>query len=243
MSKRAPILDEIVKLAKMYTALKQPLKAIFDLDSTLFDVSPRIARILQDFAAEPEILVNYPNEARVLALVEPDVRDYGVRRTLERYQFDHPNPEFAKNLIEYWKRRFFGNDYLKYDKPYPGAVQFVNELVNAGADIYYLTGRDIPRMLPGSIASLRQHGFPLDPSHTNLILKKETGADDALFKKEFFEKLDHSGSQVWFFENEPANIHLVVEHCPHIKVLFVETVHSESAPLPGDEVPKILGFV
>lgn len=242
MKKRAPILDEILDQSRLSKSKNQPLKAIFDLDSTLFDVSHRISIILRAFAAEPEMMARYPIETKVLALVEPDVNDYGIKRTLERYQFDHPSPEFAKLLLDYWKKHFFGNEFLKYDQPYPGSLEFVQELVSSGAQVFYLTGRDIPRMLPGTIDSLKQHGLPLNSDNSNLILKEVTGADDAQFKKDFFTKMDKSDGPVWFFENEPANIHLVVEHCPHINVLFVETVHSESAPLPGHAVPKIYGF-
>jgi hypothetical protein len=242
MGKRPDILNQILTEAREQKALKSPLRAIFDLDSTLFDVSPRITKILRDFAAEPATLARFPSEAKVLSIVEPHFNDYGVKRTLERYMTEEPHPDFIQAVVEYWRKHFFGNDYLIYDLPYPGALSYVQELYEVGAEIFYLTGRDIPRMGPGTIESLKQHRFPLNNDNSNLILKPVTGADDAKFKKDFFVEMDQSIGPVWFFENEPANIHLVLEHCPHIKNLFVETVHSEKMPLPGDHVPRVSGF-
>lgn len=236
------LLKKIIAEAEDHKAKGHSLKAIFDLDSTLFDVSPRISKILQSFADLPEIRATYPKESEFLLTVEPHPQDYGVRKTLERYGVSFENQEFLKILVEYWKKLFFANEYLKYDRPYPGAAEYVTTLYKAGADIYYLTGRDVPRMREGTIQSLKDHRFPLTGTHSNLILKPDSQVSDAPFKKEFLERMDHSRGPVWFFENEPVNINLVLEHCPHIRVVFVETVHSQKAAIPPDSVPRIEGW-
>ncbi|GAH00209.1 unnamed protein product, partial [marine sediment metagenome] len=61
-------------------------------------------------------------------------------------------PEFAlllKEMIDSWRKKFFNGEYLKYDEPVPGSVEFVNELSDSGALIIYLTGRDAPGTLIG----------------------------------------------------------------------------------------------
>ncbi|MDZ4677536.1 MAG: HAD family hydrolase [Oligoflexia bacterium] len=243
MSKRPAILNEILKEAVTLKSSGTRLKAIFDLDSTLFDVSPRITKILHAFAELPEIKAKYRKESELLLTVKPHPEDYGVKRTLARYGFSlSPSAEFAQQLVDYWKKYFFGSDYLFHDVPYEGAVGFVNDLHNAGADIYYLTGRDVPRMQTGSVASLKQWGFPLNEDHANLILKPSTGIEDYNFKKEFFMKMDKTDGSVWFFENEPINIRLVLENCPHIKLVYVDTVHSESEAPPPPQVLRIKGY-
>ncbi len=244
MSKRPELLEQILKETVTSKSSGSRLKAIFDLDSTLFDVSPRITKILHDFAELPEIKTQYAQEAALLRTVKPHVGDYGVKRTLARYGFNiAPTEEFVRLLVEFWKKGFFANQYLKYDIPYEGAVEFVNDLYNLGADIYYLTGRDIPRMHQGSVESLKQWNFPLDNDHANLILKPNTGIEDFNFKKDFFMKMDHSTGPVWFFENEPINIRLVLENCPHIKLVYLDTVHSETEAPPPAHVPRIKGYV
>jgi len=239
---RPSILNEIIALAKKQKGLDQPLVAIFDLDSTLFDVSHRIAKIFHAFAAVPEMQAQYPKECEFLGHMQPHPGDYGVKKTLERAGFVWPSREFAEVLIEYWKNQFFANPFLDFDIPYKGAREYVRDLYNSGAEIRYLSGRDIPRMKEGSIKSLRTHGFPLETDHANLALKPNSDMTDYDFKRDFFLKMDRSSPEVWFFENEPANIHLVVKTTPHIKVVFVDTVHSGTAQLPGAQIPRISGF-
>jgi hypothetical protein len=239
---RPEILNNILAEARLQKKIGIPQKVIFDLDSTLFDVSPRITEIMRAFARDPQMQIRFPNETKVLAIMEPHVNDYGIRRTLQRYNFEHPHPEFSQTIMEYWKLHFFGNHFLHFDLPYPGAIEFVKDIANEGAEIFYLTGRDIPRMLTGTVNQIKQHDLPLRDDLSNLILKPETGASDTLFKNDFFLKMDRSEAPVWFFENEPANIYIVYKNCPHIKIIFVETVHSESLPPPGAEIPKITSF-
>jgi len=264
MPKRPAILKKIIEEAKLYASTNKRLLAIFDLDSTLFDVSPRIAQILREFAADPKMRSAWPEETHIIRDIEPHPDAYGIRISLERAGIKDPNPEFKKSIIDYWRKYFFANEHLRYDVPYPGAAEYVRDLQKAGGEIIYLTGRDVPRMLQGTIEQLKTHGFPLDDQllvysppesedklytdrldvkRGHLYLKPDSSYDDAVFKKDFFIRVDHAPGPVWFFENEPANIHLVLEHCPHIQVLYVETVHSGAKPPPGKEVPRITRFV
>lgn len=228
-------------LTEIKTLLKngEDVKVIFDLDSTLFDVSPRIAQILREFAAEPEMEQRYPSESAILKKVEAHPADYGIKRTLQRYQFPFRDMEFFKLLVEFWKKKFFSDDYLKYDQPYEGAKDFVQQLSKEGAEILYLTGRDIPRMKKGTVESLIEHGFPV-LSEDHLMLKPNTEIGDVEFKKNYFEKMEHK--HVWFFENEPANILVVLDIAPHVQVVFVDTVHSGTGPLPPENVMRITSW-
>ena len=219
-----------------------PLKVIFDLDSTLFDVSPRITKIIHLFAEQNEIKENYPEESKILLSLRSHESDYGVKKTLTRIGFQPPNMEFIKSLVDFWKKAFFSNAYLEFDQPYDGAPEFVRELHKAGAEIYYLTGRDVPRMLDGTIKSLRAHGFPLNDDHSGLVLKPSTEISDHDFKAEFFKGLNSDSGETWFFENEPKNIHLVEKLTPKIKIVFVATVHSGKEPEPENHIQRISGF-
>jgi FMN phosphatase YigB (HAD superfamily) len=242
MKPRPPLLERILNLTRQAKLENRQLKAIFDLDSTLFNVSPRIIKILHDFANLPSIKNDFPKASEKLLTLEPHLSDFGVKRTLTRIGFETPNQEFIIKIVDYWKKEFFGSDHLHLDVPYPGAQKFVKDLYDAGAEILYLTGRDVPRMLKGTMQSLKLHGFPVDADHANLLLKPSTSHNDSEFKKEFFKKLDQSSKDIWFFENEPTNIHLVYENCPHINIVFVNTVHSGKSPEPGAHILQIPGF-
>ncbi|MBK9293016.1 MAG: HAD family hydrolase [Oligoflexia bacterium] len=226
-------------LEKILNELKSESLVIFDLDSTLFDVSPRITAILKAFASEFKVKDTHPEHYRILTNVEPHPQDYGVRRTLERYNFPTTDMDFIKKLVEFWKTKFFSSDYLHHDRPYLGAHEFTKKVEQKGAEILYLTGRDSPRMKEGTISSLIAHQFPLDQNAQNLILKPSKDISDAVFKQKFFENLKHSHKDVYFFENEPLNIHLAMVEAPFVKPIFVETVHSQKTPEPSAKVPRI----
>ena len=235
------LLKNLIQISKEQKK-EYPLKVIFDLDSTLFDVSPRITKIIHLFAQQKEIKQNYPEESKALLNLQAHESDYGVKKTLMRIGFQPPNVEFIRSLVDFWKKAFFSNTYLEFDKPYDGAPEFVSELHKAGAAIYYLTGRDVPRMLDGTIKSLKANGFPLNDDHSGLILKPTTEISDHDFKAEFFKSLDDKSGETWFFENEPKNIHLVEKITPHIKIVFVATVHSGKDPEPAGHIQRISGF-
>ena len=57
-----PVLNNIIERARAAKATGAPFKAIFDLDSTIFDISPRITKIFHAFAALPEIKKNFKKE-------------------------------------------------------------------------------------------------------------------------------------------------------------------------------------
>ncbi len=236
-----PILERVVSLAQRQPP-DSPLQAIFDLDSTLFDVSPRITKIIHLFASLERIKTSYPKESAKLLKLEAHESDYGVKKTLMRIGFLPPDLEFIHDLVDFWKKAFFSNQFLEYDRPYAGAAGFVNALHKAGATIYYLTGRDVPRMLEGTVKSLRDNGFPLSDGNQGLVLKPSSDISDHEFKAQFFKTFNSKSTETWFFENEPKNIHLVEKVSPQIKIIFVETVHSGKDPEPEKHIPRISGF-
>jgi acid phosphatase class B len=217
--------------------------AVFDLDSTLFDVSPRVQQILLDFAEEPLHQQLFSEQIQALKKIRTHRKDWGFQNALERAGFDGKHVEFETAVREYWHQRFFGNEYLKYDLPYDGAVEYVNDVANRGGEVVYLTGRDVQRMGSGSALTLKQWGFPLDDINNRLVLKPEKSMNDAEFKTNWFRNLPADFyEEIWFFENEPVNICHLREHLPQIKVIFFESTHAGKAACPND-IPKIVHFL
>lgn len=99
--------------------------AVFDLDSTLFDVSPRLQKVLDDFAKDPLHQNLFPETLPFFRSVKAELTDWGVDHALKRAGLDKPSLQFQKALGQYWRRAFFSNEYLHYDIPFPGAVDFV----------------------------------------------------------------------------------------------------------------------
>ncbi len=221
MSSLRPILDAI-KSAKPRRSL-----AIFDLDSTLYDLTLRVTAILDRFAKNPEVCARYPDLCQKLAHVEIRRTDWGLTEPLARIGISKKShPGFVDEVQAAWARGFFSNDFLDRDFPLPGAVSFVEHCLALGADVLYLTGRDTGRMASGTEKSLRESGFPLDGLQARLHLKPEVGLDDAEFKADVIEKLVSDYDQLWLFENEPVNINAVLRRTPGVKIVFIDTCHS-----------------
>jgi hypothetical protein len=218
---------------------KSPL-VVFDLDSTLFNVSTRTQKIIFDFCSTPEFLKKYSAEIASLKMIQVLAKDWGLREPLERHAI-RGTIGFFEDLRLYWRHHFFSNEYLRYDIPYEGALEYVNSLSEAGLQVIYMTGRDRPHMFDGTVASLQQHGFPLKNADASLYMKPARGsAEDEDFKSTMFAELKKHHSLIYFFENEPVILNKVKAVHPEIKMIFMDTVHCgrETAP-PG--LPSIPG--
>lgn len=213
---------------------------IFDLDSTLYDLALRVTAILHRFAKSPEKQALYPEECSRLMDVEIKRGDWGLHEPLGRLGLSQEQyPAFWVDVHKAWANGFFSNEFLTYDKPLPGAVRFVQDVLKLGADVLYLTGRDVARMGTGTEASLLETGFPLDGTRARLTLKPKAGLDDAQFKADEIQQLSSKYGSIWLFENEPVNINAVLKTCPQVKMVFVDTCHSglESIPASILQIP------
>lgn len=232
----------LVKIEEFQNQGQQSL-AVFDLDSTLFDVSPRVERILMEFAADPAHQKKFPEQIQLFKNIRTYRKDWGFQNALQRAGLDGHHPDLQEAVREFWYQRFFSNEYLQYDLPYDGAVEYVNTIANLGAEVVYLTGRDVTRMGAGSALTIKHWGFPLDDRQTRLVLKPHKSMDDAEFKTDWFVSLPKQQyADVWFFENEPVNIHHLRNQLPHVKVVFFESTHAGKAA-PPEDIPKIMHFL
>ncbi len=221
-------------------AAESKVAVIFDLDSTLFSVSPRTQAILRRLADEDFFRSQYENGARWLRGVEVRPGDWGIRALIERHNPDGPFEMFHA-IRDFWKAKFFSSDYLHHDEIYPYADEYVRHLESLGAEIFYLTGRPEASMRAGTLAALEKWKFPLD-SHAHLLMKPSEVEADEHFKTVTLKRMAPVYDHIWFFENEPLIIQEVRAVLPQIRIVYVETVHSGKATPPSD-LPKIgMGF-
>ncbi|HPI41456.1 MAG TPA: HAD family hydrolase [Pseudobdellovibrionaceae bacterium] len=220
---------------------------VYDLDSTLYNVSPRLERILLDFALEKDHQQLFPEQIALFKNIQTLRQDWGILNALRRAGLDEDHPEFQKAVHHYWHQQFFSNHYLKYDQPYEGAIEFVKLTHRTGAEIVYLTGRDQSRMSQGTQESLKNWNFPLSESEkAYLVLKPEKGMDDAEFKRDWFKQYLKTRQihqqHVWFFENEPQNIDLVQRDFPEMNIIFLDTTHAGVLNAP-ENLPRIMDYL
>jgi len=216
---------------------EEPL-VVFDLDGTLYDNTHRTMRILLEFA--------HTHASTQRALFDRmrlcSVRDlkYRVGDTLAALGF--ADPGLADEVTSFWKARFFTNDYCLHDLPIAGAVELVQRVHRAGGVPCYLTGRDAPNMLLGTLKTLQRDGFPVGRADTRLILKPTFEMNDDLFKEGVIARLRKTGSVVGSFDNEPGLCNLFKASFPDATVGWLDTSHAPGAPDLRPDVVTITDF-
>ncbi len=224
-SHRSDLLRSLIEMCRLVPGQPAPV-LVFDLDGTLLDNRPRVARIFHELAeawAEP-----HPDAARRLAAATAERIVYGLDENLHRLGID--DPRLHEEGFAFWKARFFTDAYMRYDTETPGALAFVRACYEAGATIVYLTGRDLPNMALGTFASLRDLGFPIGVVGTSLVTKPAFEIPDAEFKHEVAPSLARHGNVVATFDNEPANCNLFLKHHPAAHCVFLDTHHAPNPP-------------
>ncbi len=215
-----------------------PATVIFDLDSTLFDVSGRTLTILQELAAMPGFIASHGPKAALLAKIEVLSSDWGIREPLGRLGFDPDVADhlpFLREIRDFWRQHFFSSTYLNMDQPYEGAVEYVRALDTAGVEIMYLTGRDRPNMEAGTLTALEKCGFPLrDPKKQLFMKPAKTYGQDQDFKAITIHTLKTQRGTMWLLDNEPVILNKVAAEHPDIHLVYVDTVHSGKAVVPPE---------
>jgi len=250
MAEWAPMTHPYKSLSELITSVEFDLDqghkilSVFDLDSTLFDVSPRIQKILEELKTHPEVLVNFPDHAPLLEQVKTEKTDWGIKAALSRVFHSNPPPmDFHRVARDFWTQHFFSNEYLHFDHLVEGSDQLVNRLLQKGSQITYLTGRDWQRMGNGTVEVLKKWNFPIpNDSNIRLAMKPIQGADDSEFKSGWFDSIKpHQFKRILFFENEPVILHHVEKNHPEIEIVFLDTTHSGQAD-PHDQWLTIQNF-
>jgi hypothetical protein len=233
------IAQGILERAKACIAQGHAPLVVLDLDGTLYNTAPRTLRILQEFAFARA--VEFPRLIGQLDALTPTNLPHGVAESLALAGIE--NSQLIEEMEAFWWQRFFTNAYLSYDLPTPGAVKFIQELKTHGIVPIYLTGRDAPNMLVGTVETLQRDGFPVGTVDTRIILKGDFETPDEQFKDSVLDHLSCIGEVVGVFDNEPVLCNLFRAAFPDAVVACVELPHTPGAPALADNVPSIPNFL
>lgn len=216
----------------------RPPVVVFDLDATLYDNRPRTLEILMEYreevmqnAADIAERLTHVTSERIQYLLSDTLRGCGITRS-----------DVIADVTRYWHDRFFTDDYVKHDVPMEGAAEFVRACHESGAIVVYLTGRDIPGMMLGTMASLRDYGFPIAVAGAELVLKPDANLPDEAFKRGALPTLERLGDVVAFFDNEPANCNLAKAMYPDASVVMLETQKVPYAPELSADIHVVADF-
>lgn len=215
-----------------------PPLVVFDLDGTLVDNRARTIRIFREYA--DEVRGEFPDVADALDTLDEESLQYLLSETLKSVGLSHV--DVVRDITGYWQERFFADDYCQFDTPLDGAVEFVNACHDLGAVVVYMTGRDKPNMLLGTVASLRDAGLPMGVAGVELILKPDATLGEEAFKRNALPTLGRLGDIVALFDNEPANCNMAKRLFPDAEVVLLETQKVPGAPESADGVHHIADF-
>ncbi|MCB9892779.1 MAG: hypothetical protein H6833_14095 [Planctomycetes bacterium] len=212
---------------------------LFDLDSTLFETGSRNLRILREFAdAQRGAHAELPE---LVAALTVDDMGWNVHECLSRRGVE--DAALLQALRGFWFERFFTDEYVKTDLPAPGSVEFVNHCHQAGAMIYYLSGRHVGGMETGTVQALTDHGFPFWRGRCAIHLKPSFDMADRAFKDEAVADIrSYKGRVVASFENEPGNANLFLEAFPGALHFLLDTVTSPEPETPSPELIVVRDF-
>ncbi|TDQ19485.1 hypothetical protein DFQ04_1306 [Algoriphagus boseongensis] len=220
---------------------------VFDLDDTLYSTARRNLIIIQNFAADQGD--KYPDFAAIASSITLKDMNWSVSLALTNAGLDPKSPSLAAFLI-YWGNTFFTNDYVQLDLPNPGAVAFANACHDAGAMIFYLTGRHEGDpslnngMGQGTTLSFTERGFPYWQGRCELNLKINKSEKDVDYKNRVITSINSlKGEVIATFDNEPANSVLYSQKFPNALNFWMKTTWNPDDKAPTDNLLIITDFL
>jgi hypothetical protein len=194
-----------------------PWLVLLDIDSTLMDTAPRNAAILQAALGELTGLeawrTRLPLDGQAWDILSP-LRKAGLN-----------DEDLLARLHRFWRERFFTDEWVLQDQPYPGAAAYLHRLKDEGFQLAYLTGRHSDGMEAGTRESFVRHGLPAGPTEV-FFFKPTFEEPDREFKASVCHRVAALGTLVAALDNEPANANVFRQAFPSARVLWLDTVTS-----------------
>ena len=241
---QSTLLQEV--LDSIGSSKKLPI-VVFDLDDTLFSTARRNLIIIQNFCSDHGD--QFPEFAKAASKLQMEDMKWSVTAALEKVGIS-ANSAAVKSFIDYWGSTFFSNDYDVLDLPNPGAVEYANACHEAGAMLYYLTGRAIGDsslnngMGQGTALSLTNRGFPFWRGRCELNLKQNPKEKDSDYKARALADINSlRGTVIATFDNEPSNCFMFYNHFPKAYNVWVKTTWNPQDKSPTKDLHIISNFL
>lgn len=224
-------LAEVLAAIDTHDGVEQPV-VCFGLDGVLLDTRNRTLQILFEYAEYCQ--ATHTELAEVLRelsvsdlqfLVGDTLRAAGVTRN-----------DWVTDVTRFWRDNFYSEAYLSQDTTVVGATDFVHACYEAGARIVYLTQRDLPGMLAGTVASLRDEGFPIGVAGVDVICKPDVSMSDELYLRAALPTLDRCGEVKAVFQPDPSSAELARATFPNALSVLVDVQRPPYAPEPSGDI-------
>jgi len=195
---------------------------VLDIDLTLMDNRERTRQILVDYlnqsgrsGGELETALEAVRSRDIIYSIQENMAAIGVE-----------GDEFRSKGLPFWMECFFADEYCQYDSPYADAARACQALHEAGGVLVYLTGRYADTQSVGTVASLREHGFPIAVLGTMLIMKTERSESDMDYKRRVAKELGAMGQAVAGVDNEPGHCNTMKAFLPSAKIAHMDTLYG-----------------
>jgi hypothetical protein len=202
------------------------VQVVFDLDDTLFLVRPRKRAIFRELA---ELHADNDPTREALWRLSISHIPYDVKEALGTVGIHHP--ETVKGLNDAFFQRFFDGAYTRHDAPNAGASAYLNHLHANGVKVVYLSARP-EAMMDRTIETLVANQFPVDLENPAVLLKTQRHAHlgDIEFKGVMGHEIAAEGRVTACFDNEPANLNVMLPAMPEATFFLLDTDHSPNPP-------------
>jgi len=224
-----------LELARQVNASGQHPLALLDLDLTLIDNGPRTRAILNHWVSGLSGRLEGAQWDAAMERVQGMPLVFSIRSNLLRVlgkeagEVDVETAALAKEGFQLWLEHFFDPAWLVHDVALERAVEAVWELVKNDVTVAYVTARKV-NMVAGTVASLRNLGFPMGGPYSTLIMNDHPTRSDHDSKVVALEYCARLGTVVLNAENEPAHANAMHRRFPEALTVLIATRHSEPAP-------------
>ena len=232
------VLREVLDFVAEIVAAGTPSPVVvFGLDGVVYDTRPRTLQILHEYADACE--GEAPDVAEALRALEVSRVHRYLTDTLAECQIYRGDLIHA--VTTFWHERFHADEYVGFDQPNPGAVGYVRACHEQGATVVYLSRRDVPGMLLGTMACLRDHGFPVAVPGVELALKPDATFGDESFKRTVIPQLSRPGPILAFFDNDLMCCELARDAFPQARIAYVDAWQIDAVE-PEERIEVVRDF-
>jgi phosphoglycolate phosphatase-like HAD superfamily hydrolase len=196
-------------------------RVVFDIDDTLADTRARTLKLAKQWDAQ-----NGTHYFDRLTLEQVAHNGFDTAAAMQL-----PGPA-EKAFVDWWNTAFWDPKNFTLDEPIPSMVELAKQAKQAGAEIFYLTGRIADRR-EGTVAELTKFGLP-DADAAHVACKPDLDTRTIPFKAGWVANSEKAGRPVAFFVTESRKDVSGMQKLGDCKCLLLETGFSGTDGVRAD---------
>ncbi|MCB2211088.1 hypothetical protein KQI52_03130 [bacterium] len=216
---------------------------VVDVDDCLLDKRPRVMKVLADLIMDQNPEIPLTDEHRTaIASIKPRTMKFDLKDTLRDVGIVEEG--ILGWIQEQYDKKATSDQYIMFDLPTPGIVDFIKELSKAGSTTLYLAGkRNRNKSTFGTERSLSMYELPAPRGEVGALFMSDVdGADEFKFKQDLIKPITEAGEVIAVFDNEPNACNLFRKQFPDASVVLVDTFRENEDEL-ADGIHVVKNFL